>query len=176
MGRPLPRLAKSNRFTESSPEPVSLACGTWRSTPIAPMQVECGEMPLQCRRLAQQIRFAVKVKATEGHVAQSVFREHWTTVYGNYDDRNCPMAVKVDKYFQQRGDSDKVAAPEWARVPPWTVRLPLVDTDLTREPSKHEQPFALATLARDKISMYGDRVHIYTDASKGRGGRVGIGC
>jgi hypothetical protein len=42
-----------------------------------------------------------------------------------------------------------------------------------QKPSKREQPFALA---RDKISMYGDRVHIYTDASKGQGGRVGIGC
>jgi hypothetical protein len=87
---------------------LRLACTTWKSTSVAAVQVECGEMPLQCRRLAQQRRFTVKVKAAEGHVAQSVFEEHWSTAYGKYDDRNCPMAAKVDKYFEQRGASDRM--------------------------------------------------------------------
>jgi hypothetical protein len=70
----------------------------------------------------------------------------------------------------------KVTVPGWATVPPWTVKRPTIDTALTQEISKHEQPAVLASLAREKIAGYGDNVQIYTDASKNSAGRVSIGC
>jgi hypothetical protein len=51
---------------------------------------------------------------------------------------------------------------------------PTIDIALTQEMSKHEQPAALAALAREKIAEYQNLVHIYTGASKTC--EVGIGC
>ena len=155
---------------------MRLACGTWKSAPVAALEVECGEMPLRLRRLAQQLRFAVKVKATKQHVASQVVAEHWTTVYGKFTAQRCPLANKVEAYFRRNDVQENVAAPEWAYMPPWTVKLPAVDTELTNEYSKHENSFALAAVAKAKIQSYGGRVHVYTDASKTTQGRVGIGC
>jgi exonuclease III/ribonuclease HI len=155
---------------------MRLACGAWKSTPTAALQIECGEKPLQLRRLAQQLRFAVKVKATKQHVAGPVVAEHWTTVYGDYTEQRRPLATKVERYLQLHGESENVAGPEWAPIPPWTVKLPTVDTELTGTYNKRENPIALAAAAKEKIQSYKGRIHVYTDASKTTEGRVGIGC
>jgi len=55
--------------------------------------------------------------------------------------------------------------------------MPEIDTSLTLEISKKEQPDILLALAREKITLqYGNRVYILTDASRLESGRVGIGC
>jgi len=54
-----------------------------KGTAATTVQVECAETPLRLRRLYQQIKFAIKVKATPTHVAKHVFEDHWTTHYGN---------------------------------------------------------------------------------------------
>ena len=54
---------------------LRLCCGAMKGTAAAALQVECGEIPLQLRRLQQQIKFASKVKATPTHVAKSIFDE-----------------------------------------------------------------------------------------------------
>jgi len=41
------------------------------------LQVETGELPLFLRRSQQEIKYAVKVKATKGHPASSVTEFHW---------------------------------------------------------------------------------------------------
>jgi len=49
-----------------------------KSTPTSALEVECREAPLRLRRLQQQIKFAIKIKATPNHVASTVLQEHWT--------------------------------------------------------------------------------------------------
>jgi len=56
-------------------------CGAMKCTPTAAMHVECRVMLLALHRLALQTRFAIKVKATPGHVANTVFKAHWTDAY-----------------------------------------------------------------------------------------------
>lgn len=155
---------------------LRLCCGAMRCTSVAAIQVECGEMPLHLRRRQQQMKFAVKVKATSGHVAKKAFEEHWTTYYGKFAEHNRPVAVKVDEYFKQRCVSGSVAGPQWAIIPPWTAKLPATDIELTREVKKRDQPAALLALSRAKVDLLADRVHIYTDASRLDSQRVGAGC
>jgi hypothetical protein len=52
---------------------LRICCGAMKRTATAAMQLECGEQPLPLRRLAQQLRFAVKVTACDFHSAKPVF-------------------------------------------------------------------------------------------------------
>jgi hypothetical protein len=51
-----------------------------RDTAATALQVEFSEPPLHLRRLAQQIKFAVKIHSSETNPAKVVFAEHWTSV------------------------------------------------------------------------------------------------
>ena len=162
---------------------LRICCGAMKSTSIAAMQVMCNVMPLALHRLAQQTRFAIKVKATHGHVAKSMFKAHWSDkyeirrnlVFGN----RLSMAVKTLTFFQSKPELEKITTgPKWADIPPWLARLPETDTELTTAISKHRAPGILASLAREKIDAYrsSHQVHVYTDASRSPAGHVGIGC
>lgn len=167
------QLQKLDRMQSSA---LKLCCGAMKSTAIAALQVECGEAPLRLRRLQHQIKFAVKVIATNNHVAKSVFEDQWTTHYGNFDDNSKPMALKVSPFLEEI-NVDDTEAPKSGNFAPWLVAGPDIDRSLTMEINKKDAPTILATLARDKISQeYSTYVHIYTDASKNETGRVGIGC
>ena len=162
------------RLEKVQNQAMKLICGSMRGTSTAALQVESGLMPLSLRRHSLQIRFAVKVTSTGNHVARQAFNDHWTTHYGKYTDRTSPMVVKVREFF---GALDKVIvrSPTWSLIPPWKVRLPEIDTSLTKQVSKHDAPDILAALARELIASYGDRTQIFTDASRSTDGRVGIG-
>ena len=166
------QLQKLDRVQYSA---LKLCYGAMTTTAASALQVESGETPLKLRRLQQQIKFAINVKATTAHVAQNVLEDHWTTHYGRFNDNNRPLAVKVSKFFENIEAS--VAGVTLGNIPPWQVVAPNIDLSLTKEVSKKEAPNVLAILARDKIDQqYGDYVQIYTDASKDTSGRVGIGC
>ena len=160
---------------------LRICCGAMKSTPIAAMQVECDVMPLELHRLALQVKFAIKVKATHGHVAERMFQNHWTDAYckrkkETFGNR-VPLAVKTEDYFNQLlVGIGQTASPKWAERPPWLARMPVIDTGLTNEVSKHDAPDMLAALTRLKIESYSDHdVHIYTDASRDTAGQLGIG-
>jgi len=108
---------------------LKLCCGAMTTTSTSALQVECGEVPLRLRRLQQQIKFAVKVKATTSRIAKNVFGDHWTTHYGCFSDNNKPLAVKVNQFF---GDVDMthVKRPRLGVTPPWLVALPEVNRSL----------------------------------------------
>ena len=74
-----------------------------KCTPIASLQVECGVLPLKLHRLALQLRFAVKVKATKGHVAERLFEAHWTNAYmkrkSDVVGNRVSLTVKTERFF-----------------------------------------------------------------------------
>ena len=67
------QLQKLDRIQYSA---LKLCCGAMTTTSASALQVKCGEAPLRLRRLQQQIKFAVKVKATTSHIAKNVFDDH----------------------------------------------------------------------------------------------------
>jgi ribonuclease HI len=111
---------------------------------------------------------------TGNRVARQAFIDHWTTHYGSYTARTSPMVVKVREFFEKL-ENVVVRSPTWSSFPPWKVRLPDIDTSLTKEVSKHDAPDILAALARALIASFGDRTQIFTDASRSTDGKVGIG-
>ena len=65
---------------------LRIACGSFCSTAAAALllQVETGEMPLVLRRSQQEIKYTVKIKATENHPTRSVDEFHWTILSNKF--------------------------------------------------------------------------------------------
>ena len=167
------QLTRLDRVQHSA---LSLCCGAMKGTPTSALEVECREAPLRLRRLQQQIKFAIKIKATPNHVASTVLQEHWTTYYGNYHDNKRPFALKVRNFFHDM-DTTTVVAPLLSDITPWLLSTPETDITLSNTVSKKDSQEVLLALARDTINQrYAGYVHIYTDASIPSSGRAGISC
>ena len=117
---------------------LKLCCGAMTTTSASALQVECGETPIRLRRLQQQIKFAVKVKATTSHIAKNVFDDHWTTHYGRFSDNNKPLAVKVNQFFEDL-DMTNFKGKRLGITPPWLVVLREVDRSVTLELGQQER-------------------------------------
>jgi len=56
-------------------------------------------------------------------VAKNVFDDHWTTHHGHFSDKNIPLAVKVNQFFEDV-DITHVHGPRLGSTPPWLVATP----------------------------------------------------
>ena len=54
---------------------LRIACGATKSTSIASLQGECGEMPLQIRRNEIALKYSIKVKNDPKHPAKKIIEE-----------------------------------------------------------------------------------------------------
>ena len=79
---------------------LRIACGSFCSTAAAALQVETGEMPLALRRSQQEIKYAVKVRATENHPTRSVTEFHWTILSKKFKPNNLPLYSKTLEFFE----------------------------------------------------------------------------
>ena len=154
-----------NRLNVIQHKALRIACGAFCSTAVSALQVETGEMPLALRRSQQEIKYAVKIKATINHPAKSVTEFHWTALSKKFKPYNHPLHTKMQEYFDNN-NCDTVSAPALPVTPPWHLKACNVDTSLIKFGSKHENPEQLRNLALEKIENYNNSVHIYTDASK----------
>jgi ribonuclease HI len=143
---------------------LSICCGSMKGTPVAALQVECGEMPLRLRRLKQQIKYAIKVKSDKNHPAAKVFKPHWTNQYGSFNEERTPLFTKVTEFFdmcklnieQIVTDSD----------PPWQRKQIAIDVSLTKCITKKDSPLIIKTFALEMQEKYKHYFSIYTDGSK----------
>src|SRR5206468_6119930 len=67
---------------------LRICCSTFRGTARSVLQNECGEPPLELRRLRQQLRYAMKIKACNQHPNEAVVTDHWAFHYGNFGYKN----------------------------------------------------------------------------------------
>lgn len=144
---------------------LRIACGAFCGTASAALQVETGEPPLAVRRKEQELKYAVKVKATPDHPAKATTEFHWTTLSKRFTSNNLPLYNKTLEYFTQ-SEVDNVNSPKIPDDPPWHLKPCLVDTSLTGNGRKDENPLLLKNKALATIDTYSDTVNIYTDASK----------
>ena len=129
------------------------ACGSFCSTAAAALQVETGEMPLAFRRSQQEIKYRVKVKATENHPTGSVTEFHWTILSNKFKPNNLPLYSKTLEFFQEIKNV-VVRSPALPEEPPWHQKPCNVDTALIHCGSKQENPNLLRNLALEKIDSY----------------------
>ncbi len=82
-----------------------------------------------------------------------------------------PKAVE----FLRLTEDLSIHGPKYGEIPQWEITTAQTDSTLKDEGNKNECPVALLCLFRQKLELYSDSVHLYTDASKHLNGLVGMG-
>ena len=74
---------KSNldKLSSVQTEALRLCCGAAKGTAALALQNECGEMPLQNRRLQNSLKFGAKVLGNPDHTVRSAYQPHWTNEF-----------------------------------------------------------------------------------------------
>jgi ribonuclease HI len=175
--------ASKQRLDRIQHAALRIACGAFKNTPVASLEVETGEMPLELRRQQQELSYAIKLKALDNNPAKSVLKQDRLAISHRYTDNNKPFCCRIREFFDSQRtvavyhEPDRVAAAQSdasdkTESPPWHQKAVKVDKKLTLEVSKKESPIVLKALAMDKIDQYKNKLHIYTDASRTLNGKA----
>ena len=87
----------------------------------------------------EEIKYAIKVKATESHPAKSVTEFHWTTLSRKFKPNNLPIYSKAQEYFSG-SPAENIQAPVLPEEAPWHQKSCSVDSSLINFGSKQEKP------------------------------------
>jgi ribonuclease HI len=149
---------------------LRISCGAMTGTALSALQNECGEPPLEIRRMKQMIQLAIKIKSNNEHVATKTLQKHWTTIYGKYPEKREPFASKVQEFFDihefESGHVSDIS-------PPWKDRSFNIDLSLTEKIKKVEPTHIVKCIALEELDKYNLFFKIYTDGSKDSMERVG---
>jgi len=126
---------------------LKLCFGAMKTIAASALQVESGKAPLHLRRLEQQIKFSINIKASINHAANSMSSK----ITVKFTDNNGPLATKVDKFFQHM--TSNIVHTTVGKIPPWHIVLPDIDQTLASQVKKKDAPHILTVLACEKINQ-----------------------
>ena len=150
---------------------MRIACGAMKSTAIAALQVECGDMLLDLRRQNVNLKYAAKISISENHPTSDILQETWQQqcMKGNLRSLLKSTRPYLEQITQVKA-RDKISD-----IPLWHLTPPEVDTsthDLFKK--KESSDLVMRTLAIENMSNTDkDALQIFTDGSKDGRGRVG---
>ena len=70
-----------DKLSSVQTEALRLCCAAAKGTAALALQNECGEMPLQNRRLQNSLKFGAKVLGNPNHTVRSAYQPHWTNAF-----------------------------------------------------------------------------------------------
>ena len=142
-----------------------------KSTAIAALQVECGEMLLELRRQNISLKYAAKISSTENHPTAEILAETWQQQYMREHQKSF---LKSTRPYLEQITADRVKT-RMSEVPPWHLTPPKVDTSTHNLFKKKEtSDLAMRTMTRENMwESNDDALRIYTDGSRDGRGRVG---
>ena len=152
---------------------LRICCGAMSMTPVAALQVECGETPLDLRRRELQLQYAAKLIASRNNPTKSIIVDCKEN-QERYADGREPFGVKTRILKDIIGSSEIVMQRDYHGKPSWGLKETLVDDTLAMEFSKKTDVEKLKSMTEDKILEYSNSIHVYTDASKKTNGRTGM--
>ena len=144
---------------------LRICCGAFKTSPVAAIQVEMGEMPLRLRRVKLMLAYWVNLKGhSEQHPTKSVLNDCWEHESMSWSFGWIGDAKAKNIGLQDLQYSPTVVIPP---VPPWLFPWPRVDLGVQKE-LKNKSKF---TPVFESVQMYceqhyPDSVFIYTDGSK----------
>lgn len=141
---------------------LCLCCGAFKTSPVASLQVEVGEMPLRIRRLKLKLAYWTNLKGHNIiHPTKKVLKECWE--YNHTD--SCSFGWSVEKEAKKMG-IDNVTCCKTINVtaiPPWLFISPVVNMEI-KEVGKINDIYQ--SIQQYIEFRYEDSIQIYTDASK----------
>jgi len=100
---------------------LKICCGAMVGTPLAALQVECGQPPLAFRRQRMMADYALKVRSIPDHPSASTLEDCWQFHYANYPADREPFGVKVNEILKNIGIDDVPITPPTSA--PWIKSL-----------------------------------------------------
>ena len=88
---------KSNldKISSVHTDALRLCCGIVKGTAALALQNECGEMPLQNRRLQNSVKLGAKVLGKPYHIGRSAYQSHWTNEYSEQ------LQIKISRFINK---------------------------------------------------------------------------
>src|SRR6218665_2200441 len=88
-----------DKLSSVQPEALRLCCGAAKGTAALALQNDCGEMPLQVRRLQNSLKLGAKVLGTPHHTVRSAYQPHWTNEFRTAGNKNESTYTLTHSFF-----------------------------------------------------------------------------
>ena len=155
---------------------IRLASGVFKSSPIASLLVDAGELPLDSCRQLLLVRYWYRVQRLPDSLTYScVFNENFFCYYNNHPRSPTPFGFRISKLLDELSiPKVKIWSYKSSVVPPWN--LPLVEEYCRYFSStRNEMSDELIRLSfLEHISDHKESILAFTDGSKSDAG-VGLG-
>ena len=149
---------------------LRICCGAMKGTPNASLQVECGEMPLELRRLSFSLKYREKIQTISNHPTTDILKKTWRAFKTN--KKRATFLKIIDQHVDETRQAEKMKIFE---TPPWKQTRPKTNMTLHSQISK-------STTSQEEMKAYAqahiwehgqNKIMIFTDGSKDEEGRVG---
>ncbi|KAJ4430889.1 hypothetical protein ANN_19480 [Periplaneta americana] len=150
---------------------LRIALGTFRTSPIASLQIEADELPLDIRRKQLSISYALKIAASSRPSMNSyIFSEHH-----DKQIHSAPFSSRLKQYFNEMNMPIPSISQRNKNIahPPWRIMLPEINLDLTYHIKTETNGISYQQFCREQWDQYRNYRHIYTDGSQTN---QGCGC
>jgi len=151
---------------------LRVICGAMKSTAVACLENECGEMPLDLRVKSKQLRFAAKAETSEVNPVKEVLADSWQNHYGTYKPNKKPIHNIAAPFLKTVGQIEGEKLPPF---PPQFTPHPAVDLSLLDVITKKDNDEIILQNAKFNMECYTDYLHVFTDGSKTESNETGAG-
>lgn len=141
---------------------LRICTGAIKSTTTNTLEVDCGVMPLDIRRIKLQIRLMTQYIKTNNDPVKKVLEDSWHKYYSKNKFKSIYEKVKEQT-------KDKIWNIEENRIlpfPPWELRNINVDMSLSEQITKKEPDYIIKIIALEYMTNWTNYLKIYTDGSK----------
>uniref|UniRef100_A0A3B5R9A6 Reverse transcriptase domain-containing protein n=1 Tax=Xiphophorus maculatus TaxID=8083 RepID=A0A3B5R9A6_XIPMA len=150
---------------------LRICCGAFRTSSLAALQVETGELPLRLRRLKLMYMYWVNLQGHKcDHPTKMVLKECW-----EHHKLNCNSFGWIGEIKAKQLGLNMLqysATVPQSEIPPWLFLTPEVDLQLNEILKKGKTPEWV--VVNRYFERYKDNIIIYTDGSKDpNSGRTG---
>jgi ribonuclease HI len=154
-----------DKLSSIQTQALKLCCGAAKGTAAMALQNECGELPIELRRLQNSLKLGTKILGTENHPVGFAFHPHWTNEFRTLGHKDETTYTRTHSFYSSL--DIPFQAPSFSKTPPWLNKHIQVDMSLHKEISKKgDNPEFIKLLSLDHMSRYQTYTHIYTDGSK----------
>ena len=155
-----------NKLISIQSEALRLCCGASKGTSTSALQNECGELPLNLRRLNNSIKLQTKIMGNKDHPCTEVTKPHWTNLIKTTQYNQQDIYNRTQE-FTCTLDNTIYLGPCFSSFPPWQNNNIDIDISLSKTINKKlDNPEYLKLMALQLLSIYNTQTHIYTDGSK----------
>lgn len=148
---------------------LRISLGAYHTSPVQSLHCECGELPLDLRRIYLSLSYIAIVSSNHDNpVRHNVFSDRFKTIFDEKVRTDPPFYQRIRNYLANLEITlpSTYDIPSVQTFPPWTLPIPTCDTSLTTL-NKSETPADLINQEyRRLLSESSFFQPVYTDASK----------